>query len=111
FRWVGKEAEVILTPGAGTRVLQLDVETGPSLRDHSRTLRLLDEQGQAVATAELPDKGRVSVRLPVRPDRTVSYRLAADGDAPASKQDPRVLNFRVFRLGVRAEVEQTPPSE
>jgi hypothetical protein len=102
FRWVDNDAEIVVTEPSGTRErLRLEVAPGPGLSAQPFELQVLDESGQVVATAEVEGRETIEVALPLVAGKGQIFRLHVEGGGQqaASNRDPRILNFRVFRLG------------
>ena len=96
FRWVDTNAEFEVKRGGA---VTLDVEAGPSLGRDSFVLAVGDDQGRRII--ELPVAGRQQVTLPLPTAKPGRYRLAVDSPRKPVPDDPRILNFRVFRLATK----------
>jgi hypothetical protein len=100
FRWVSNDAELVVWSPSGSRQqLRLELEPGPGLGGQPMALHVLDEQGQAVASAAVQGRQSVDVTLPLTASQTAVYRLHVDGGGLPTPTDPRTLNFRVFAFG------------
>jgi hypothetical protein len=97
FRWAGPCAELVLDDaGARPAVLEMDLEPGPGSGGAPLQLDVTDESGAGIAKIQLAT--RSSLRLPLAspvPRRVLFH--SRNGGQPAGV-DPRVLNFRVFRV-------------
>lgn len=102
FRWVRNDAEIALFRRRGERHdLELDIEPGPSLGKETLSLHILDERGREVASASVT--GRKTLNLDIPPGNEAFQLLrihAVDSDNLSIPNDPRILNFRVFRIGI-----------
>lgn len=101
FRWVDNDAQIRLTAShAGDALLSLVVEPGPGEGGKPFLLKALDESGHQVAAVRVARRGTVKLFVPVVSDKPNEFRLHADGGGKPAKNDPRILNFRVFQIGV-----------
>ena len=108
FRWVNNDAIIQVDPRpSGAGPLQLDVAVGPGLGGAPLTLRILDEHGTQVQAAQIQSRGIVKLFLPEKKARA-SYRLHAEGGGAKIPNDPRILNFRVFKIGYQNEFSPAP---
>ena len=96
------DAEIALFRRRGERQnLELDIEPGPGLGKETLSLQILDERGREIASASIT--GRKTLKLDIPPGKDAFQLLrihAADSDNVSVPNDRRILNFRVFRLGV-----------
>lgn len=100
FRWVANDAELIIhTPTGSRRTLSLEIEPGPGVGLQPFTLHVLDEKGNIAATAQVKGREVVNVTLPIERGRSVVFTLHVEGGGRPAPNDPRILNFRVFRFG------------
>jgi hypothetical protein len=100
FRWVENDAELIIPQSTGTRqTLSLEVEPGPGVGLQPFTLQVLDGEGHTVTTAEVKGREVVNVTLPVTQGQSAVFRLHVEGGGLPAPNDPRILNFRIFRFG------------
>lgn len=99
FRWIADEAEIILSrtpPGSG--VLELDLEEGPGIERNAPVLQVLDEAGSLVAEWIVQGRSKLELVLPpAQSSGKQSFRLRVGGGGSPLADDPRILNFRVFR--------------
>lgn len=102
FRWAKNNAEIVLfRRSRELQRLELDVEPGPALGNKPLSLQILDARGLEIASALVT--GRQTLNLDIPPGNEASQLLcihAANTDNLAVSNDPRILNFRVFRIGV-----------
>jgi len=97
FRWVNNDAELMVTRhDAGPVSLLLDVEGGPSLAGKPLALQVFVD-GRKLDTVTAP--GRQTMRFAL-PKGTGTVRLHVESANAAVPRDPRILNFRVFRVSV-----------
>jgi hypothetical protein len=105
FRWIRDEAELFLQVPAGGGILQMEFEAGPGVGAPPHLLQVLDRSGAMVA--EWTVTGRTTVRLGVPPSADGGLqllRLHVPGGGRPVPQDPRIMNFRFFRMDwVRAD--------
>jgi FkbM family methyltransferase len=100
FRWVANDAELIIREPTGTRqTLSLEVEPGPGVGSRPFMLQVLDEKGHPAATAEVKGRRVIHMRLPIVKGQSAIFRLHVEGGGIPVPNDPRILNFRVFRYG------------
>lgn len=102
FRWIAREAVLLLQkPRAGWRLL-LDADTGPSAGGGAVGVEIVTPQGSVLASANL--RGRAALRLRI-PDQLASgFRLRVLGGGIPLTRDLRFLNLRVFGI----QWEQAP---
>ena len=100
FRWVNNDAEIVITAPSGTqRQLSLELEPGPGLGGQLFDLQILDQDGQPVTTRKVKGRETIILPLPVTPHQSIVFRLHIEGGGLPTPNDPRLLNFRVFRFG------------
>jgi len=98
FRWVENDAQVEITADkTGDVALTLVVEPGPGVGGPF-LLKALDSSGRQVAAALVSERERVTLFVPVEAQKVNEFRLHVDGAGKKITTDPRVLNFRVFRI-------------
>jgi hypothetical protein len=98
FRWVENDAQVLVAAGKGGHVrLRLQVEPGPGV-GKSFLLKLLDASGRQVNALRVDGRKSVDLSAPVEAGKSNDYRLHVDGGGRKTPGDPRILNFRVFRI-------------
>jgi hypothetical protein len=97
FRWVGERAELLIDGApAGATGLQLEVEPGPGTGGAALDLEIVGEGNRTLARVTVA--GRSRLRLPLeRPLPSKLWFRVHGGGVPAPR-DPRVLNFRLFRI-------------
>lgn len=95
FRWVNNDAEFAIQPHkTGTISLLLDVEGGPSLGGNPLLLKILRD-GRPLQTITVHGHQTIKLELPGQP---AVLRLHTDSVNAPVPNDPRILNFRVFRI-------------
>lgn len=99
FRWVANQAElVVYNPIGPTQEVVLETQAGPGLGKPSGLLRVLDGQGRVVTSLPLGTRQAARVALPVVAGQPNIFRLSVESVSHPVPNDPRVLNFRVFRI-------------
>jgi hypothetical protein len=97
FRWAGPSAELLLEDAGGQpAVLHLDAEPGPGTGGGPLDLAVSGEDGRMIAELQLSVRSKIRLPLPVPVPKRLIF-LSRNGGQPAGV-DPRVLNFRVFRV-------------
>lgn len=101
FHWVNEDAEIIILPDTETPPeLIAEIEPGPSLGSTSLTLVIDNEAGTEVGRVLVTGRQEITIPLPpLIPGQPNRFRLRADSQNLPVPNDPRLLNFRVFRLG------------
>lgn len=100
FRWVNNDAEIVVIAPNETPAISLEVAPGPGLGSQPFELQVLDKNEQVVATAQVKSQETVQVALLLQAGETQKLRLHVEGGGQqTTPNDPRTLNFRVFRLG------------
>jgi hypothetical protein len=99
FRWVNNDAEIVVTSPSGSKQrITLDVETGPGLNSLPFKIELIDAAGHIVSSADVPMRQHVILDLPTSAGKAGIYHLHVEGGGRLIPNDPRVLNFRVFKF-------------
>jgi hypothetical protein len=107
FRWVDNDAHIrLIGSEAGDVALSLVVEPGPGVGGKPFLLKALDESGRQVAAVRVERRGTVKLFVPVESGKPNEFRLHVDGGGTPAPNDPRILNFRVFEVGL--ETAQRP---
>jgi hypothetical protein len=100
FRWVNNDAELLLfSPSEKTRSLILELERGPSLPPGGATV-IAYVNGAPSDTATITGFHRAMIKLPDVLQKENLVRLHVTAEGKPSENDPRVLNFRVFRISL-----------
>lgn len=112
FRWASNDVEVVVTsPSGSRRRIVLEVEPGPGMGSHVMELRILDTARNEVARTTVRGHEAVAFNLPIQAKQTKVFRLHVDGGGEPVVNDPRILNFRVFRIDWEAPHDVPEPSE
>ena len=99
FRWVNNDAELQITAEKpGDLGISLTVEPGPGVAAGPFLLKVLDSSGRQVASALIGKRETVRLFVPVEAGGANEFHLHVDGGGKMTPGDPRVLNFRVFRM-------------
>ncbi len=100
FRWVNNDAEIVVTaPSGNQQQLNVELEPGPGLASQPFELQVLDKEGQIVATTKVSGRETVIIKLTIVPNQPAVFRLHVESSGLPTSNDPRILNFRVFRFG------------
>ena len=103
FRWASNDVEVVVTsPSGSRRRIVLDIEPGPGMRSRVMELSIRDTEGNEVALATVHGREAAGVDLPIEVNQTKVFRLHVEGGGEPVANDPRILNFRVFRINWEA---------
>jgi hypothetical protein len=99
FRWVDNDAQIIVrtTPNR-PQVLHLEAEIGPAYGGKPGMLSVVDDDGRVLAETELFHRQVLRIELPPAPRNERVLHLRTPGGTTRTPGDPRVLNFRVFRV-------------
>jgi hypothetical protein len=99
IRWIERTGTFLATPPSGLAwpVVCFETQPGPSVNGPTALLEVVGMDGTIVACAELQDRQRVYVRLPVPAGQTGRFRLriANGGQTPAHLDRP--LDLCIFR--------------
>lgn len=102
FRWVSKDAQLLLRmPPRASRLAML-VEPGPARHSFVLVLRSRDESGDVLAKIPVCGLTYFEFPAPAAPGTIAPLYLTADPPALPGDGDPRVLSFRVFAFGAGA---------
>lgn len=97
FRWVNNGAEVLLNEVETKGTLGIEAELGPSA-GHPIKLQIADQSGKVLGICTL--EGRKECQLSLQFDSAGNHylQIKSDADGQHISSDPRILNFRIFRL-------------
>lgn len=97
FRWAGEYAELRLqTPPANASALVIELEPGPGTGNAPLDLEVIADGYQVLAHVDIARRSRLRLPLPAPLPARLWFRVH-QGGLPA-QHDPRVLNFRAFRV-------------
>jgi hypothetical protein len=97
FRWAGQLSELLLRqPPDTAAALTLDLEPGPGAGGEPLDLEVIGQGHQTLARVSVDRRSRLRLPLAAPFPEVLTFRVHGGG-LPTSR-DPRVLNFRVFRL-------------
>jgi hypothetical protein len=97
FRWAGQYAELLLqSPPGNVSALVVELEPGPGTGSAPLDLEVIAEGHLVLAHVNVSRRSRLRLPLPMPLPARLWFRVHQAG-LPA-EQDPRVLNFRAFRL-------------
>ena len=97
FRWVNNDAEFVMRyPSSSTRYLNFEVEQGPSLAGEKAKM-LVIFNGAEIDSFLSSGFQKRKVKLPQKFGAQSLIRLRVDKPGKWIKEDPRILDFRVFR--------------
>jgi hypothetical protein len=98
FRWLGREAEIIVTrPDGSPKRLVLDVQAGPGRLCRPFRLRLVGENGKVIGSARVP-RHRGLIKFEVRPEVDGARFLLKASWGILLPTDLRILNACVRRI-------------
>jgi hypothetical protein len=101
FRWVANDAVVHLaTVKRVDHQVSIHLEPGPGVGLKRFTLKILDAQGEKVGELDVKGRQTLGLLLPADSPRVHALSLHVDDGGQTSPGDPRVLNFRVFKISV-----------
>jgi hypothetical protein len=115
FRWANNDAEIVVTKPSGTpKTLRVELAPGPGVDSQPFQLFLLDETGVQGATALVKGEEIVELPLTVPAGEGAVFRLHINEGGRQNENDPRILNFRVWRFEWAADgliARQMPDKE
>ncbi len=102
-RWASHQAEIFVEGAAASEPLiieplVMDIEAGPSLESDSFELKVFDRAWRRICEVSVTGRQVIRLDLPLQFGRPNVYRLAVNCGGLVVADDPRTLNFRVFRL-------------
>jgi hypothetical protein len=98
FRWIGNEAEILVSVPDGGAVLEMELEAGPGVEGTPGILQVIDNGGVPVGSLNIVGHTRIGLVMPPPRNRDlqlVRFRVP-NGGLPITNEQ-RILNFRVFR--------------
>jgi hypothetical protein len=97
FRWAGQRAELLLdNPPRPVSALLVELEPGPGTGGEALDLDVTGEDHRVLAHVSVDRRSRLRLPLPSPPPARLWFRVRGGG--LPTRRDPRVLNFRVYRL-------------
>ena len=97
FRWAGQRAELLLDrPPDSASALLVELEPGPGTGGEPLDLDVAGEDHRVLAHVSVDRRSRLRLPLPAPLPAHLWFRVRGGG--LPTRRDPRVLNFRVFRL-------------
>ncbi len=110
WRWIDRDAQIVVTRPSGPRRLRLDIAPGPGLTTRKARLELRAADGRTLASRRVGGSGPVTLDLPPTADAAGAvYLLGTPDGGRTIASDPRILNFRIFALGWADEAETARP--
>lgn len=99
FRWVDNDAEITIDASVpGPKNLLLDLSAGPAVESPSDfAITLQDLSGTAAQTRHIKAIGSASFTVPLHKGSN-TFRLHVASTGRPTKDDKRILDFRVFRI-------------
>jgi hypothetical protein len=106
-RWASQDAELVVEPPPDSgQVVFLDVEPGPSVGNRRFLLQVLNRADEVVAETEVPHRGVVAIKLPLRHGERQVFRFHTVGGGSPVFLNPHILNFRAFHCGWERPAER-----
>jgi hypothetical protein len=97
FRWAGQTCQLLLRrPPEKASALTLDLEPGPGTGGEPLDLEVIGHGHETLARVSVDRRSRLRLPLSAPYPEALTFRVHGGG-LPTSR-DPRVLNFRAFRL-------------
>jgi hypothetical protein len=99
FRWVDNDPVITISdPRVLAKGLTMELEPGPGIKTKPMLLRILDAAGRQVQAIEITGRQTVNIFPPPTTKKPAEYRLHVEGGGQKIPSDPRILNFRVFKI-------------
>jgi len=100
FRWITNDAEMFVhRPDAELRNLVMYVEPGPGFQGQPFELTVQNEGGKILGSAHVSGLQRIEIPLDIPTDEARVILFHVEGGGALAKNDPRIMNFRVFWCG------------
>jgi len=99
FRWISRDAELVVRTTDTRRNLALLVEPGPGVGYRPFHLSIELPNGEVVAKALVDGLSYVKVPVPAWRGRVTALHLTTEEGGLPAAEDPRILNFRIFGCG------------
>lgn len=97
FRWASNDSEIFVHLPQSSGELLLDIEPGPSIGSQPMRLKIVDDDNTALKNFLIHTRQDIAVRVPST-GRTKRVRLIVESAGIPVPNDPRMLNFRVFKV-------------
>lgn len=101
FRWVNNDAEIVVSGPVGLNTLSVLVESGPSAGSDGVDLRIINEENADVGRCLVNGRMSCTFTLNIKHEGPNSFRFKANLNFRRLDGDPRVLNFRIFHIGLQ----------
>ena len=112
FRWVNNDAQLnIAQLLPRSYAVSLAIEPGPGVGLKPFELKVLDADGDPIASLQVLGRQTVSFDVPPGPPKVHQFTLHLDGGGKSALRDERILNFRVFKLSVEPGKTDIVPIE
>jgi hypothetical protein len=98
FRWVNRQAEMMIMNITRQGVLELEVEPGPSAVKPAITIMIQDDENRVLGQCVVKGRQRCSIPISSQKPGSLKLFLTSDGEGRSISSDPRILNFRVFNV-------------
>jgi hypothetical protein len=99
FRWVSNDAVLyVATLRRLDYQVQLQIEPGPGVGLRPFTLKVNEADGKTLASVAVKGRHHVSFTIPAGEPKVHAITLRTNEGGKPSPNDPRVLNFRVFKI-------------
>ena len=99
WRWMDRNAQIIVTqPSGQARTLLIDLAPGPGFSGRPAELILRNAVGEPIAKAAVETARSIVLDVSLSAATGAIYTLDTEGGGDIIPGDPRVLNFRIFRL-------------
>ena len=97
FRWVNNDAQfLVMNPSGNNQLLELEIERGPALPTEKANFEVL--LGDSVVyRLVLNDRHNIRVQFPHKIQLGSLITVRVDRSGEPLRDDPRIMNFRVFR--------------
>lgn len=102
FRWVNNDAEIVVSGPVGLNTLSVLVESGPSAGSDGVDLRIINEDNADVGRCLLNGRMSCTFTLNIKHEGPNSFRFKINSDFKPLDGDPRILNFRIFHIGLHS---------
>ncbi len=99
FRWVSRSAGItLLALEDGMESIEVELEPGPGVAELPAQVEIIDYNGCQLLTAHLHGRQTLELNVPVHAGPVNRIRMVARNGGRPVEGDPRVLDFRVFRI-------------